>query len=259
MVHIKDSVTNNFFTSDFSIYSKKTPSYNVDLQSLLRIPANVFWKDSSGVHRGCNDSMAETLALASRKEFEGLTMYDISREEVANSIQATDMGVMQSKKSTCIIELSGTLHVPNAMFLSIKSPLLNNEGRVEGLWGLSLQLDNLHLMKNAMTLPKMIDGIKLITATLDTYCDSQCEVEKMSLTARESEVLFHLMQGKCAKEIARLFSISTRTVELHIEHIKTKAHCRTKSQLFTKALRFYRDSLARGDSNLFQTKENLCD
>ncbi len=48
------------------------------------------------------------------------------------------------------------------------------------------------------------------------------ELKSLGLTERESEVLFHLAQGKTNAAIARELHSSHRTVEKHVEHILNK-------------------------------------
>lgn len=56
------------------------------------------------------------------------------------------------------------------------------------------------------------------------------------LTRRESEVLYYLMIFKSSTEIAQLLFISKRTVQHHIERIKSKMMCNTTAQLVELAL-----------------------
>lgn len=58
--------------------------------------------------------------------------------------------------------------------------------------------------------------------------------EKINLTHREKECLYWLCAGKSAKEIARIFNISPRTVEIHIDHLRIKTKSRTKFELISK-------------------------
>lgn len=55
------------------------------------------------------------------------------------------------------------------------------------------------------------------------------------LTSREIQCVLFLMQGKSAKETARLMNISHRTVEGYIDTIKVKLGCRTKLELLSLA------------------------
>ncbi len=57
------------------------------------------------------------------------------------------------------------------------------------------------------------------------------------LTKREYECLTFLVGGCSAKEIAKALHISPRSVEYHLENIKRKLNCHTKSALISKILR----------------------
>lgn len=54
------------------------------------------------------------------------------------------------------------------------------------------------------------------------------------LTERESLCLHHLMLGQSSKQIARILSISPRTIEGHIHNIKNKLGCKTRIELLSK-------------------------
>ena len=60
--------------------------------------------------------------------------------------------------------------------------------------------------------------------------------KKISLpfTARERNCAACLLKGMTAKEIGKFLKISYRTVESHLEHMKSKLSCSTKSQLIAK-------------------------
>jgi DNA-binding CsgD family transcriptional regulator len=57
-----------------------------------------------------------------------------------------------------------------------------------------------------------------------------------ALTQRQSDCLFYLAQGKSAKEIAEILNISKRTVEHHINAVKSKYNCFSRSDLVAKAM-----------------------
>ncbi len=54
------------------------------------------------------------------------------------------------------------------------------------------------------------------------------------LTARESDVLEQLAQGRANKEIAQALGISTRTVEVHITSLLSKSGCSSRSELLAR-------------------------
>lgn len=59
--------------------------------------------------------------------------------------------------------------------------------------------------------------------------------KKFHLTKREHECLKLVRQGKSAKQIGALLNISYRTVESHVDNIKSKFSCRTKLELISSA------------------------
>lgn len=58
--------------------------------------------------------------------------------------------------------------------------------------------------------------------------------QKVVLTKRETDCLRELFKGYPAREIGEKLSISVRTVETHIVHVKDKLQCDSKSQLIDK-------------------------
>lgn len=56
------------------------------------------------------------------------------------------------------------------------------------------------------------------------------------LAPREIECIVHILRGKTSKQIAKMLSLSHRTIEFYIGRLKTKLHCHTKSELIEKIL-----------------------
>jgi DNA-binding CsgD family transcriptional regulator len=55
--------------------------------------------------------------------------------------------------------------------------------------------------------------------------------EQGKLSKREMEILFFLLRGKSASQIADALFLSKRTVENHLANMKQKLHCQKKSDL----------------------------
>lgn len=60
--------------------------------------------------------------------------------------------------------------------------------------------------------------------------------ERSRLTTREFQVLSLVVEGFSAKEIALRLSIAPRTVECHIDHLRTKTQSRNRAQLVAVAV-----------------------
>lgn len=62
--------------------------------------------------------------------------------------------------------------------------------------------------------------------------------QTIKLSKREQEVIYHMIDGLTAKQIARSINISHRTVETYLDRIKSKLNCRNKYEIIIKIL-FY--------------------
>ncbi len=58
------------------------------------------------------------------------------------------------------------------------------------------------------------------------------------LTPRESQCLFYVLRGRTSKEIAYELHVSPKTVDFHIENIKNKWNCHSRSDIFDKAYEY---------------------
>jgi DNA-binding CsgD family transcriptional regulator len=65
----------------------------------------------------------------------------------------------------------------------------------------------------------------------------------INLSAREEECLFFLLRGHASKNIADFLKISSRTVEFHLNNIKEKFGCMSKSALLKTAIELGYQSL----------------
>ena len=61
-------------------------------------------------------------------------------------------------------------------------------------------------------------------------------IEEFDISPRQLECLFYLLRGKSANEIALTLGLSKRTIETHIENIKSKLQCDNKNKLIELAI-----------------------
>ena len=61
--------------------------------------------------------------------------------------------------------------------------------------------------------------------------------DSKAITLREYEVLSLVVDGFSAKEIAAKLSIAPRTVECHIDHLRTKIGARNRAHMVAHAVR----------------------
>lgn len=59
----------------------------------------------------------------------------------------------------------------------------------------------------------------------------------VSLTQREADCVYHLLQGTTFTQVAEVLQLSTRTVEYYVNNIKKKLDCRKKQEVVEKILK----------------------
>ena len=105
-----------------------------------------------------------------------------------------------------------------AVMMSTKQPYHNRKGDIAGTIGISINISHLKMQ------PKLKDE-----HLFDTY--KQWREEDNKLTHRELECIQWLIKGKSASEIALILGVTKRTIETHIENIKSKVNCYKQFQL----------------------------
>jgi len=100
----------------------------------------VFCKDIRGIYRASNLNQAKNLGFRDPSDFVGKTIFDIlDDEESAQLIDQTDRKIMQTGVPV-ILEETITTPVGIKTFLSQKSPIRCDEGKVIGLLGFAMDI-----------------------------------------------------------------------------------------------------------------------
>lgn len=118
------------------------------------LPGHVYWKNRDCVLQGCNNQQAKDVGLESRHDIVGKTAYDIiwqnqpekDKREQAVITDAIDKEIMETNAPKGIEEFVIDENGNKIYYWSQKLPLHNNDGEVDGLVGISLDITEL---KNA--------------------------------------------------------------------------------------------------------------
>lgn len=194
----------------------------------------LFCKNAHAGYLAGNELVAEDLDLVSAGEISKKSDYDFgwSAKRIA-FLREWDLQVIKSENGIYHVETPFLL--PNGKqveVLTYKVPLYDKKGIIIGIAGISFKLNE----NNSANLLKYLNPKNTFELNTDL-------INKTGLpfTSRETEVFHYLMQGKTAREIGHLLSISNRTVECHINSMKEKMNCRKKSELIEKVLKLLTD------------------
>ncbi len=193
-------------------------------------------KDRDGRYLFANKKILEQCRLKYREDIIGQHNREVFLKEESSLIhtyEEQDMAVIQEEKEVSVLNTwtkpDGTLEI----FIGSKAPYRDNQGACIGLIGQSTQLKtgSLHNLGKYL----FSSSQRFIKNRAHAF-SIQSHLPNHQLSTRESECLFYLLRGKSAKETGLLLTISPKTVETHLQHIRDKFGCQNKSQLIEKAL-----------------------
>jgi PAS domain S-box-containing protein len=114
--------------------------FNIDLLNAINaLSVNIYMKDKSGKFIWCNINQLENFGLTNINEIIGKTEYDLRDKDNADRIYKYDNEVISSGK-VIVAEERGIEAGKEKIYMSRKSPLLDLNGNIIGIVGVSLDL-----------------------------------------------------------------------------------------------------------------------
>lgn len=142
---------------------------------LSLIPGHIYWKDINCKFLGCNDEQAKAAGLNSVQEIIGKSAYDIitnaqsdiERKKQAKAIDDVDQGIIRTGVEETLEEplvlSDGTIKT----YISHKVPLRNQEGKIIGIIGTSIDITEQKKIKEALRKAQgQADGMALVSASI---------------------------------------------------------------------------------------------
>ena len=125
------------------------------LESALNVlRGHVYWKNKHGKFVWCNKKLAEILDLKHQNEIEGKTDYDLYEKNLAEKVVQLDSKVLATGKEYQIEEMGLDINGDPAVYLSIKTPLKDELGNIDGLIGISIDITERKKNEEALRIAK---------------------------------------------------------------------------------------------------------
>lgn len=214
-----------------------TDSANLDISDLMNnLPFAAGIKNDKFQYIGINHKAALLAGYSLPEEMLGITdnelkcdatsLGDVFRQQDSRVLQGQDLTTLDISKYA-----DGEIHI----FLSTKKQFKNKAQESCLIFTMTeLPIRTIARIFTELSYTEIHQNSDNILSSYEVI-DSSKNSELPPLTNRQNEMLFFLLRGKSAKEIADNLHLSARTVEDHITSLKDKFGCYTKSELIDRA------------------------
>lgn len=132
---------------------------DTQLERMMRsFPENIYWKDLNSVYVSCSDVLAHWAGFPSAQDIIGKTDHDLSWKQQADSFIAHDRKVMALNKADVIEEAQMLASGDWILVRTIKAPFYDEQGRIAGVSGLSIDISSFGDIKTRMVNRMAIDN-----------------------------------------------------------------------------------------------------
>jgi len=176
----------------------------LDTQLTPAFKPNLYSTDKNHAIMGCNERQATYLDLSCEQEAIGKYVYDFSEKFDTDIFIASNEEILKTGIGKTFIEPTTYTDTGKIItYLSYKYPLTNAKGKIIGVMGMSVAID-------------------------------QAPSNKPNLSPQQEKCFQLLLQGLRSREIAEQMQLSCRTIEHYISTIKVKLKCKDLRELILK-------------------------
>ena len=233
MIHTEQIVQRS--GTGIKLLAPGTAAVGVSVENLMASSLNFYFMDEMSFMQKMSEATASSCGYLSAHDGVGKSIRDISQGETAKEVLANDRNVVITQTSHIITETFTRRDEIELTAISIKFPWFQ-DNNVLGILGCSILLG----YENAPDLP---NALQLLMQTGLLASDSApifqgLKIGDVYFDQRDKEIMFLLVRGKTAKQIARVMKLSHRTIEHRLEAIKRKLGVFSKSELIERVINY---------------------
>lgn len=192
-------------------------------------------KDKDSVFVYANAEYGKIVGLNHHLDFVGRTDFDMPSElvECAESFQEQDNTVISTGNRLRILDIHPDSDSNWRSHLVTKVPWRNEKNEITGSIFHGVELKDTAILEVGHWICRTtgLNKNEQVSFNLDSSHN-----QPINLNTRESEVLFLLLYGKKPQHIARVLSISVKTVENYVLRLREKFNANSKNELLDHAL-----------------------
>lgn len=204
-------------------------------KTFSNLPLDMGWVRTNGEVAYFTNVPIKNAGYKSIDNVVGIKYYDYKSElsQLHESFRENDLNVIETKTKSQNIVVSDNLEQTRKIFLT-ETTLWQYNNNIKGIVFIGIDITNSILNKQIITL---LSVLKHYTNKKTIFLNIKENIENnYHISKREYQCLFLALQGKTAKETAKILNISPRTVEIHIQKVKDKLQCKNKLQLIEFAV-----------------------
>ncbi|TDR73621.1 PAS and helix-turn-helix domain-containing protein [Paludibacterium purpuratum] len=196
-------------------------------------------KDLASNYLYADQTFTSLVGLRHKEDIVGMTDLDMPCDtvECAHLFRAQDREVIESGENLRILDVQRFADKQWKSLIFTKTPLRDTAQNIVGTVFHGQELHTRELLELAALLSEICyrphDTSWLTTPTSYTIGRPG---RGPKLSPRQEEVLFLLLRGRTARQIARVLGVATRTVEWHHTTLKEKFSAQNKSELVDRAI-----------------------
>lgn len=190
------------------------------------LPGYIICKDNDGAFIACNRNFSNLVGKTPSYNHEKMTDFTLYKQHFAKAYRAIDKLAMEGKEITTI-EPSQDKFKNSLIVICKKTPIITEDSEIKGV------IATFDILSRSFTLdrPIILSDFDL-DSTQRNIQYSSTQNSSIRFTRQESRCLIYYLIGYSCKEIAqRLGGLSSRTVEMHIQHVYNKTGCSSRKEL----------------------------
>lgn len=218
------------------------------LEEVFKLPLYTYLLDKNSVIQNINESAIDICGYPSLQKTIGKTRNLMATKETVDRIVKEDQIVLKNNQMQIFEEHVVLLNQLSYPVMAFKFPWYDIDNQIIGIFGISIFLHQANACTIVTDAMKLILKLGLLTTpgitpetTENSFELSGRKINNVYLSKREIECLYFLARGKTAKMIAKILTLSPRTVEYYIDNIKVKLNVRSKSELIDKFIENFDD------------------
>lgn len=191
-------------------------------------------KNKQSLFIDANDAFLSFFGMADIEQLYGKTDYDLPCAPFAGQYIENDKEAMLDGELQ-IFEPTVQYNGRKKLLLSHKYSFIHPDSKQSCILAICKIIENKAFEKSIDYLNQyQMRQIKISNSLFNMRVNKYA---KVALSERELDVLYYLLHGLSQKQVANKLNLSTRTVEDHVDHIKSKINCSSKHQLFEFAIK----------------------